>query len=78
MARDNQGYGAMIIFDGSDSGSGKAFRLRLQIKRTEGSSGSGQNVPAAVTEALAQHFLNIDPLKSIKFDPFHCRKFSVH
>ena len=83
-----QGCGAVKIFDGSGSGSGskKAFRLRLrlrlQAKRLDGSgsgSGSGQNVPApsAPAPAPAPHILNIDPLRSIKFDPLQKKIQSI-
>ena len=54
----NQECGAMKIFDGC--GAGKAFRVRLQVRRPEG---------APAIPALAPHILNIDPLKSVKFDP---------
>ena len=74
-----QGCGAVKIFDGSgsdpDSDSGKAFRLRLQVKRPEGSD-SEKNVPAPGAPAPAPHILNVDPLKSSKFDPL--QKNPVH
>ena len=81
-SHQEQGCGAVKIFDGSGSGSGskKAFRLRLrlQAKRLDGSgSGSGQNVPAPSAPAPAPHILNIDPLRSIKFDPLQKKIQSI-